>query len=217
VHSIFPVLVSNLLISPHPIPLLPPAISGHQWGSTREIGNGSEKTTRRAKNLGAVKLELVAMRQNMARKGYLQRGKNWPSLFRTILDLESCRFEENTISNNKKITIDFPMDVRSVESLLLRENIMKTNRLFALAIGAILLIGTIAGMTSASAQKTSNSSTAKLWLTAMDKDNDGTVSKEEFTAYMQAQFDKADVDHDGTLDKNELEQLRKNLGIAAKQ
>jgi hypothetical protein len=101
-------------------------------------------------------------------------------------------------------------------TITFRENIMKTNRLFALAIGAILLIGTIAGITSASAQKTSNSSTAKLWLTAMDKDNDGTVSKEEFTAYMQAQFDKADTDHDGTLDRTELEQLRKNLGIATK-
>jgi Ca2+-binding EF-hand superfamily protein len=34
---------------------------------------------------------------------------------------------------------------------------------------------------------------------------------------MEAQFDKADTDHDGTLDRNEVEQLRKNLGIAAKQ
>jgi Ca2+-binding EF-hand superfamily protein len=34
---------------------------------------------------------------------------------------------------------------------------------------------------------------------------------------MEAQFDKADVDHDGSLDRKELEQLRKNLGIAAKQ
>jgi hypothetical protein len=98
-------------------------------------------------------------------------------------------------------------------------NIMKRNRMFAWTIGAILLIGTIAGITSASGQKTAvTPSGAKLWLTAMDTDHDGTVSKEEFTTYMQAQFDKADTDHDGTLDRNELEQLRKNLGIApAKQ
>ena len=51
-------------------------------------------------------------------------------------------------------------------------------------------------------------------MTALDKDNDGTVSKQEFIAYMEAQFDKADADHDGTLDRNELEQLRKKLGIA---
>jgi Ca2+-binding EF-hand superfamily protein len=94
---------------------------------------------------------------------------------------------------------------------------VKNTPLFTWTIGAILLIGTIAGITTASAQKTSStSSTAKLWLTAMDKDNDGTVSKEEFTTYMQAQFDKADTDHDGTLDKNELEQLRTTLGVAAK-
>jgi hypothetical protein len=97
-------------------------------------------------------------------------------------------------------------------------NMMK-NRMFAWTIGVILLIGAIAGITTASGQKTAvTPSGAKLWLTAMDKDHDGTVSKEEFTEYMQAQFDKADADHDGTLDRNEMEQLRKNLGIApAKQ
>ncbi len=50
----------------------------------------------------------------------------------------------------------------------------------------------------------------------MDTDHDGTVSKEEFNAYMDAQFAKADADHDGTLDAQELEQLRKNLAIATK-
>jgi len=50
----------------------------------------------------------------------------------------------------------------------------------------------------------------------MDTDNDGTVSKQEFNTYMDAQFDKADTDHDGTLDAKELEQLRKNLAIATK-
>jgi hypothetical protein len=84
--------------------------------------------------------------------------------------------------------------------------------------GAVLLAGMMVGITTASGQKSSaNSSTAKLWLATMDKDNDATVSKQEFTAYMEAQFDKADVDHDGSLDRKELEQLRKNLGIAAKQ
>jgi Ca2+-binding EF-hand superfamily protein len=95
---------------------------------------------------------------------------------------------------------------------------VKTNPMFAWTVAAVLLMGTIAGISTASGQKTSSSSSGgKLWLTAMDKDNDGTVSKEEFTAYMEAQFDKADTDHDGTLDTKELEQLRKNLGIAKKQ
>ncbi len=54
-------------------------------------------------------------------------------------------------------------------------------------------------------------------MSAMDTDHDGTVSKQEFLGYMEAQFDKADTDHDGTLDRSELEQLRKNLGLATKQ
>jgi hypothetical protein len=113
--------------------------------------------------------------------------------------------------------IHFRADVKSVEQSLFSENIMKKNRVFVWTSGAVLLLGMIAGITSASGQKTSSSpSGAKLWLTAMDKDHDGTVSKEEFTAYMQDQFDKADTDHDGTLDRNEMAQLRKNLGITAK-
>jgi Ca2+-binding EF-hand superfamily protein len=74
------------------------------------------------------------------------------------------------------------------------------------------------GIPAGSAQKTSSgaSSGPKLTMTGLDKDNDGTVSKDEFTAYMEAQFEKADGDHDGTLDKEEFQQLRKNLGIGKK-
>jgi len=77
----------------------------------------------------------------------------------------------------------------------------------------------ILGLPTASTQKTSSSTSSgpRLSMTALDKDNDGTVSKQEFIAYMEAQFDKADADHDGTLDRNELEQLRKSLGISAKR
>lgn len=95
---------------------------------------------------------------------------------------------------------------------------MKISSAFAWAISAILLIGMVVSITIASGQKTSgNLSGAKLWMAAMDADHDGTVSKQEFTAYMEAQFDKADADHDGTLDRKELEQLRKNLAMATKQ
>jgi Ca2+-binding EF-hand superfamily protein len=94
---------------------------------------------------------------------------------------------------------------------------MKINRLFAWTMGGGLLLGTALATMTLSGQKTaSNESVAKHWLTAMDPDNDGTVSKQEFTTYMEAQFDKADPDHDGTLDQKELEQLRKNLRIAEK-
>ena len=91
---------------------------------------------------------------------------------------------------------------------------MKTSWTFEWAIAALLLIGAIAGTTSAPGQKSpGNPSGTDLWLTAMDTDRDGTVSKQEFTAYMEAQFDKADADHDGTLDRNEMKQLRKILGM----
>jgi Ca2+-binding EF-hand superfamily protein len=94
---------------------------------------------------------------------------------------------------------------------------VKTHWMFACIVGAILLAGTIVGVRTASAQKSSGSmSGAKQWLAAMDTDHDGTVSKQEFTAYMEAQFDKADADHEGTLDEKELEQLRKNLELAKK-
>jgi Ca2+-binding EF-hand superfamily protein len=89
--------------------------------------------------------------------------------------------------------------------------------MFAWTIGVVLLVGTIVGVITAAGQKTSgNSSGGKQWLAVMDTDHDGSVSKQEFTTYMEAQFDKADADHDGTLDGNELEQLRKNLTIATK-
>ena len=94
---------------------------------------------------------------------------------------------------------------------------MKTNWTIAWAIGAVLLLGIIAGITTASGQKTAGSASGgKQWLAAMDVDHDGTVSKQEFTTYMEAQFDKADVDHDGTLNAAELEQLRKNLAMGTK-
>jgi hypothetical protein len=94
---------------------------------------------------------------------------------------------------------------------------VRTHRLSAWTIRAVLLVGTIAGVMTAAGQKSAATpSGGKHWLAAMDTDHDGTVSKQEFTTYMQAQFDKADADHDGTLDANELDQLRKSLSIATK-
>jgi len=89
---------------------------------------------------------------------------------------------------------------------------VKPNRIFAWLLGAALTSGAVAGIATAAALDG-----GKQWLAAMDTDHDGTVSKQEFTTYMDAQFDKADADHDGTLDAKELEQLRKNLSVATKQ
>jgi hypothetical protein len=95
---------------------------------------------------------------------------------------------------------------------------LKNNRAFAWALSTALAVGVIAGVaSSAHGQKAANGTTGgKQWLAAMDTDHDGTVSKEEFNTYMDAQFAKADIDHDGTLDAQELEQLRRNLAIATK-
>jgi Ca2+-binding EF-hand superfamily protein len=92
---------------------------------------------------------------------------------------------------------------------------VKINWMFAWIIGAVLVAGTIVGVTTASGQKAAgNPPAAKLKMATMDTDNDGTVSKEEFMIYMEDQFNKADADHDGTLDAKEFEQLRKNLAAS---
>jgi hypothetical protein len=86
---------------------------------------------------------------------------------------------------------------------------VKINRIAAGIAGVILMFSMAAGLAKVSGQ-----TAGQRWLTVMDPDHDGTVSKEEFRTYMDAQFDKADTDHDGTLDAKELAQLRKNLAIA---
>jgi Ca2+-binding EF-hand superfamily protein len=49
---------------------------------------------------------------------------------------------------------------------------------------------------------------AKKLILLMDKDQDGKVSREEFTAFMQAEFDRLDIDKNGLLDVAELTQAR---------
>jgi hypothetical protein len=97
-------------------------------------------------------------------------------------------------------------------------SIMKISWAFAWAFLALLLIGATISVTTAFGQKSSGqASGTKLTMSAMDTDKDGTVSKEEFMTYMDAQFERADADHDGTLDQREIDQLRKNLAVATKQ
>ncbi len=49
---------------------------------------------------------------------------------------------------------------------------------------------------------------AKKMLLLMDKDNNGKVSKQEFMSFMEAEFDRLDVDKSGELDVKELTQAR---------
>jgi Ca2+-binding EF-hand superfamily protein len=45
---------------------------------------------------------------------------------------------------------------------------------------------------------------AKKMLLLMDKDMNGKVSKQEFMNFMEAEFEKLDINHDGELDVKEL-------------
>ena len=45
-------------------------------------------------------------------------------------------------------------------------------------------------------------------LVLMDKDKSGKVSRDEFMAFMAAEFDRLDVNKDGELDISELQGLR---------
>ena len=70
-------------------------------------------------------------------------------------------------------------------------------------------------MSSASVAQQSHSpavqqgeSNAKELLKLMDKDRNGKVSRKEFMRFMNAEFDRLDVNKDGELDVNELSQLR---------
>jgi 5S rRNA maturation endonuclease (ribonuclease M5) len=45
-------------------------------------------------------------------------------------------------------------------------------------------------------------------LLLMDIDKNGKVSKQEFMAYMEAEFNRLDINHDGELDVHELMQLQ---------
>jgi EF hand len=49
---------------------------------------------------------------------------------------------------------------------------------------------------------------AKKMLLLMDKDQSGKVSKQEFMSFMEAEFERLDINHDGELDVKELTDSR---------
>lgn len=54
---------------------------------------------------------------------------------------------------------------------------------------------------------------AKRMLLLMDRDKDGKVSKQEFMAFMEAEFERMDVNKDGELDVKELTQFHVHGGV----
>ena len=55
---------------------------------------------------------------------------------------------------------------------------------------------------------------AKQLLFLMDKDKNGRVSKQEFMSFMEAEFDRLDINKDGELDVKELTKTRVRIGGA---
>ena len=77
-------------------------------------------------------------------------------------------------------------------------------------VGTSLLVASVA--TAAVAQSRSTRAAASRdvnqLLQMMDKDQNGTVSREEFLAFMSQTFDQLDVNKSGALERGEIGQLR---------
>ena len=84
---------------------------------------------------------------------------------------------------------------------------MKTYKIATVSVALVIGIGTaaFAGATTPPALEKGTYSTVYL-LQLMDKDKDGTVSRQEFMKFMSDEFDRLDVNKDRELDANELAQ-----------
>ena len=88
---------------------------------------------------------------------------------------------------------------------------MAKGRIFVWTIEAMLAAGIVAGPAVAAdnTQKISAGVPAtKQLLLLMDTDKNGKVSKQEFMSFMEAEFDRLDINHDGQLDVHELMQMQ---------
>lgn len=74
-------------------------------------------------------------------------------------------------------------------------------------VAALLIAGAAAAQTPAADKHVQADPRVLALLKAMDKDRSGAVSKAEFMAYMEAEFDRLDVNHDGQLDVKELQKF----------
>lgn len=88
---------------------------------------------------------------------------------------------------------------------------MPKRRIFVWTIEAVFVAGTVAGTAIAAdnTQKVDAGVPAtKQLLLLMDTDKNGKVSKQEFMSFMEAEFNRLDINHDGELDVHELTQLQ---------
>jgi hypothetical protein len=84
-----------------------------------------------------------------------------------------------------------------------------TKKIIAL-VGTLLAVGTISTDTFAFSKQTvavADSGVRRL-LRLMDRDMNGTVSKDEFFHFMSQRFDRLDVNRNGRLELNELRPMK---------
>jgi EF hand len=85
------------------------------------------------------------------------------------------------------------------------ETSMPMTRKFISLVALSLVVGTVSTAAFAAARRANTAeSHVRQLLNLMDKDKNGTVSKEEFMEYMSQTFDRLDVDRSGQLERNEL-------------
>ena len=81
---------------------------------------------------------------------------------------------------------------------------MKATRIILAAAAAALMASPVLANDAAkTAPAAAPSKAVALW-TAIDTDKDGSISKDEWTAYYSAQFDAKDADHDGKISQAEF-------------
>ncbi|MBV8437733.1 MAG: EF-hand domain-containing protein [Silvibacterium sp.] len=88
---------------------------------------------------------------------------------------------------------------------------MPKRRIFVWTMEAVFAAGIVAGTAIAAdnTQKVDAGIPAtKQLLLLMDTDRNGKVSKQEFMNFMEAEFNRLDINHDGELDVHELTQLQ---------
>ena len=82
---------------------------------------------------------------------------------------------------------------------------MPMTRKFISLVALSLVVGTVSTAAFGAAKRANTAeSHVRQLLSLMDKDKNGTVSKEEFMEYMSQTFDRLDVDRSGQLERNEL-------------
>jgi len=93
------------------------------------------------------------------------------------------------------------------------------------AVGALVLasIGMAVGQDLDKAEKERDkklaigAAQAKQMLLLMDQDKSGKVSRQEFMAFMEAEFNRLDVNRDGELDVKELTQSKVHVHTASRR